>query len=432
MRTVLSGEVNVRYGQVYVESSVWGYAMDECFAGQSNGLCGSGAPGGLFLNTGLFTGKVGFTVELHDQEPPMDDAWEDVVEAPFRPLGPDVVLVEWDGEHCWNLGLEERDYRVRYCAIGMDTACAFDTRPDDGPQVDQYCLQFWPTAPSPDHVIKQTSEIAAHWHDFARELPPPLAEEEGSLTRETECHGYQGASARSWRIDAAEWGCRPPSPRLRQVGGNVLGMVTVDRLMLDEVESVPATTQRAIARWAAHRAYAVAGLAEIDWIKEALHALDHDRELPPPFDDLDRAWDAFFEDERVPHTVVSSLDGSVPYLLRQAMALPAVYAAACGDPLRAALDALYAAACTYGPDHPTLLGEVRLAFPTLGASSAYSLRPPPIPEQAPLTDPVEAATRSGATVADEVPGETPDDGAPGRVPGARKPGSTTDNTTPVD
>ena len=40
------------------------------------------------------------------------------------------------------------------------------------------------------------------------------------------------------------------------------------------------------------------------------------------------------------------------------MALPAVTAAAEPDPLRAALDAVYAAVVTYGEDHPALLAEV--------------------------------------------------------------------------
>ncbi|NEE13723.1 hypothetical protein G3M58_45615 [Streptomyces sp. SID7499] len=40
------------------------------------------------------------------------------------------------------------------------------------------------------------------------------------------------------------------------------------------------------------------------------------------------------------------------------MALPAVTAAADPDPLRAALDAVYAAVVTYGEDHPALLTEV--------------------------------------------------------------------------
>nr|QIY67890.1 hypothetical protein HEP85_42350 [Streptomyces sp. RPA4-2] len=49
-----------------------------------------------------------------------------------------------------------------------------------------------------------------------------------------------------------------------------------------------------------------------------------------------------------------SLRMSQPHL-----ALPAVTGAAEADPLRAALDAVYAAVATYGEDYPALLEEIR-------------------------------------------------------------------------
>ena len=47
----------------------------------------------------------------------------------------------------------------------------------------------------------------------------------------------------------------------------------------------------------------------------------------------------------------------------QAAALPAIFAAADADPLRAAVDALAAAIVTFGNDYPRLLQDVRDAFP---------------------------------------------------------------------
>ncbi|MGH9128851.1 MAG: hypothetical protein ACRDY2_07775 [Acidimicrobiales bacterium] len=54
--------------------------------GRGTGLCRAGqrplraaVPGALFLSTGLHTGQVGFTVELHDERPE---------------VGPDVVVRE--------------------------------------------------------------------------------------------------------------------------------------------------------------------------------------------------------------------------------------------------------------------------------------------------------------------------------------------------
>jgi hypothetical protein len=66
---------------------------------------------------------------------------------------------------------------------------------------------------------------------------------------------------------------------------------------------------------------------------------------------------------RVPHTTVVSLDDRIPDLLQPAMAAPALFAAAEPDPLDAALQALCAAATTFGrDDYPTLLEQVRRTY----------------------------------------------------------------------
>jgi hypothetical protein len=49
----------------------------------------------------------------------------------------------------------------------------------------------------------------------------------------------------------------------------------------------------------------------------------------------------------------------------QAAAVPALFSAEEPDPLRAALDALYAAAVTVGDQYPALFRELRRAFPAL-------------------------------------------------------------------
>ncbi|WP_052407560.1 hypothetical protein [Allokutzneria albata] len=118
--------------------------MDDCFPGQRNGLCGAAAPGFMFLHTG----QVGFTVELHDSAPPVDEAWEDVVEVPYRPQ-PETALAPWGAGTAWDLALAETGYRVRYCGMRMDAG------------QERYLLQFWPVRPAPDQVTRG---------DFA--LPP--------------------------------------------------------------------------------------------------------------------------------------------------------------------------------------------------------------------------------------------------------------------
>ena len=161
MRTLMSEAAWVAYGQIYVQSGEDYPDLAECFAGQSNGLCGAAMPGILFLITGLHTGEVGFTVQLHDAPPPMDDDWQEIVEASFRPIG-EAALVGWGGAGCWPLDLRAASYRVRYCATGMDEARQLDTRMEEDQQADSYLLQFWPAPPEPDRVLKQTSDVAAY------------------------------------------------------------------------------------------------------------------------------------------------------------------------------------------------------------------------------------------------------------------------------
>ncbi|WP_406442359.1 hypothetical protein OHB14_25645 [Streptomyces sp. NBC_01613] len=144
-----------------------------------------------------------------------------------------------------------------------------------------------------------------------------------------------------------------------------MGLVELDRELIDRVEAAGAAGQWIVARWAARRAFAEAGLSDVDWIVPALEALDRGDELPAPFDDEQRAWDRFFADRRIPHTFVDTTDGRPDEFLQQAMAIPALFAAAGTDPLRAALDALFAAAATYGSACPRLFAEARRQFPML-------------------------------------------------------------------
>lgn len=168
------GRLHVHYGQAYVFSgSTRGDTgdMEACFRGQSNGLLGAAQDGMLFLITGLHTGQVGFTLEVAESEPPpIDDSWEECVETGYAPEGDDARLVDWDGRVVCQLRLDGPDYRVRYSARGMDAGREADTVMEDEELVDFYRLSFWPSPAAPDCVIKQTSEIARYWHNWAGRL----------------------------------------------------------------------------------------------------------------------------------------------------------------------------------------------------------------------------------------------------------------------
>ncbi|GAA3494604.1 hypothetical protein GCM10019016_017040 [Streptomyces prasinosporus] len=428
MRRPVEGEVHVHYGQIYVESDPDSFGPDlaEAFAGQSAGLCGAAVPGALWLSTGLHTGHVGFTVEVHDQAPPLDPAWEDVVEVSFRPASAGGALVQWAGEASWDLGLEETDYRVRYCAQGMDEAHRQDTRLDDEPQLDRYLLQFWPAPPAPDRVLKQTSMTAAYGHDHARRQPaPPAPAERAEAERQARLAREQAEEERRLAHERWHWGGQVPSRALREVGGDVRGLLAFDPALVHAVDAAGPEAQRATALLAARRACEAAGLAGLDWIAAGLAALAEGRPLPPPLDDPARAWRALESDPRVPGRTVGravpperppfrppARDGahapmsesvsalritgpaaamakapspSAPSAPRSGeatsytlgvtfgepdpslrmsqphMALPALLGAAEADPLRAALDAVHAAVTTYGEDYRTLLQEIRSA-----------------------------------------------------------------------
>ncbi|WP_171163360.1 hypothetical protein [Streptomyces sp. I05A-00742] len=413
MRRPVQGEVHVHYGQIYVESDPdnFGRDLDEAFAGQCSGLCGAAVPGSLWLTTGLHTGSVEFTVEVHDREPPLDAVWEDVVEASFRPLSDSSALVQWAGEDAWELGLRETDYRVRYCAEGMDEGSRVDTRMDSEPQRDRYLLQFWPAPPAPDRILKQTSEIAAYWHEFARELPPPpTPAERAEAERLARLEQERAEEELRIACERWEWGGRLPSPALRDVEGNVRGLLPYDPDLVHAIDAAGPRIQRAVALLAARRACETAGLAELDWVAAGLAALAEGRPLPPPFDDEDRVWQTLESDPGVPDRIVvravepqlppfeppsgedahPPLPGSEPFLQivgpartwlssgatghttavtigapqaplgisQPHVAVPALLGAAGPDPLRAALDAVYAAVATYGEDYRTVLREV--------------------------------------------------------------------------
>jgi len=170
MTTVFDDTVHVHYSQIYVTSDPEAFidGFEGSRAGQSNGLCGAATPGLLYLVTGLHTGDIPFTVEVHESAPPVPDGWEDVVEASFRPVTEQVELTEWAGEAAWPLPLRTVDYRVRYCVTGMDEGRHQDTVVDGEQAPDRYLLQFWPGPPAPDVIVRQGSESAAYWHGVAR------------------------------------------------------------------------------------------------------------------------------------------------------------------------------------------------------------------------------------------------------------------------
>ncbi|MFI1758834.1 hypothetical protein [Streptomyces sp. NPDC020571] len=352
MRTVYRGELPVAHGRFHVDSrrEPRGPVPPDACAGQTNGLCGAAVPGCLFLCTGVSGGRVALTVEVHGAAPPLDDHWEDVVEASFRPLTASTTVLPCGHGALCEVALPPADHRVRYCGRGLDggAAAASSAAP-----VGQYLLQFWPAPPTADRVVRQTSRGAAHRHRHARALGSPVS----------------GEPSERERAEIRSWGGRLPSRRVREAGDVARGLVPLDRDLLDAVDAACPVTQRGLARWAARRAFTAAGLDGVDWIAPALAALDRGDPLPTPFDEPRRTWDRFFTDDRTALTVPDPPGVGRGAPLCRALALPALRAAADPDPLRAALGALFAAATAHGTDYPSLFAEARRCFPGLGGGA---------------------------------------------------------------
>lgn len=268
MRTVMSGPASVSYAQIYVESTENSSDLEECFAGQRNGLCGAAVAGKLFLITGLHTGDVGFTVEVHDTMPSVEYSAEEVVEASYRPVG-EASLVTWASMGgWWELGLEPGvDYRVRYSGWGMDAGHQAGPPMDGEPLVDRYLLQFWPARPAPDQVVRETSKTAAYWHKFAREQPTPAQFAEMKLERARQAEELRLAEY------AAAWGGALPSERMKGAAF-CRELAVLDRALVDALEQTDPQTLRTIARWAARRACEEAGYGDDERIAGVLDRMD--------------------------------------------------------------------------------------------------------------------------------------------------------------
>lgn len=413
MRRPVAGEVRVHERRIYVESDPESARPDfaKALAYQIGGLCGAAVPGVIVLSTGLYAGDVGFVVEVHDAAPVLDPVWDDVMEVSFRPGSQCTRLVQEDGQASWDLGLARADYRVRYCARGMDEGQELSTRAAGEPQADSYLLQFWPAPPRPDEVIRHTSRMAGNLHGYARAMartPEQLAEAE-RLTRQVfqraaEERAEQAAEGRRLHHVEWEWGGRLPSERLRGAReSNVLGLLRFDSDLVHTLDVVGPEVQRAVALLAARRACEAAGLTDVPWVAQALSDLAEGRPLPPPFDDPDRMREALRFDPRVPDRAVlaaippqrppyvppPSADAgneatvtvrlaAAPYtrgrISQPHYALPAVLAAAKSAPLTAALDAVWHALNTYGEHYPDLLNEIRSVCAERAMSTAAALR----------------------------------------------------------
>ncbi|GIE91614.1 hypothetical protein [Actinoplanes regularis] len=331
-KVLLENPVEVGRGQLYLTSdeSLWPTA-ELAFAGQHNGLCGAAQAGALYLMTGLRHGLVGFTVELHDRKPALDDKWTEVVEVSLTNPFEQMVLSNFEGD-AWIVPLPTGVYRVRYCAAGMQAG--WDLETNDAPTpIDCYLLAVWPAAPADDVIIRQSSAAAAYWHHANGDGP----------------------------ADEASTG------RLAQVETNLGVIRELHAGLISALACCSDDVHRSVARWAALQALSEAGIRDSSALRDVVADLERGVPVSPPFDDEITVMGEparLFGQTPVQPVAGLYTEGRLP--MREWYALVAVSATAIPDSLDAVFYALTQTIIAHGPDHAgDLLEGLYKAFPLL-------------------------------------------------------------------
>jgi hypothetical protein len=280
----------------------------------------------------------------------VDDSWEEIVEVSFRPTREKVHLLGLDDDTPHRLRLPPGDYRVRYSVRGIDEADHSEEAPD------AYLLQFWPGTPAADRILRRTSPRAAYWHRAHRSRPLPPAEqdaEDHSVAGEEQGHLLE------------KYGVIP-NARLQAADAYTTGLTLIDRELVLALSEADDEVLGPVARWAALRALAVAGLTDHHALVPAVTALQTGEPLPAPFDD-EHGWYSVLDDVGA-RTYVPRLpifdDEPGRQEDQQLYALSGLGSFAIEDPLAAAVSVVESAAITFGPDgYPQFLADLRTTFP---------------------------------------------------------------------
>ncbi|GEM_PF-713022 len=303
MRVLLDQSVGVHYGYMAIEPFGAGLTAEllQARGGQRNGLCGATFPGALSFVVGLHTGSVPVRIELHDDAPPPEPDWEDVVEASLTPVEGEPYALTSFG-HAEPLDLPtDRSLRARWSAHGMDES--HRGGPGEGEQpLDRYLLQLWPAPPAADTVVRWGSEAARYWHGVAERTPPPPTPEERARARiaQEASDRARDEAARRARLEREEtdaWGGRPPSDDLRAWGWRARQLAGQDRDLVDAIAGLDPEQQRAVATWAATRACERAGILDRPGLATALADIARGATPAAPWTGFGEAWDALFPAE---------------------------------------------------------------------------------------------------------------------------------------
>ncbi|MDV7355753.1 hypothetical protein R4282_22430 [Rhodococcus oxybenzonivorans] len=309
---------------------------------------------------GITYGPVEVSVEVLDAAPTSTEVeqWEAVEETSIV-ADADIILSTLDGNEAPTVPpIPAGDYRVRVHARGRDVKAGLEV----SEVVEHYLVQLWPnhssSAPA-SRDVRTLRKIDQVW--------PLQPDSQVNVTSLSQDYVYvfdddgnvitvppQSPQAQAVRARLNTYGGKPLTPALEAVFSTryVAGL---DRALIDRVEATDPETQRAFARWCVHRAFEMAGIADIDRLRDVLTAMDTGAPPHPDFIDSFKARIRLDEDPRIIRTIVSGLPASGE-LVQQYQALFTYEVALHPDlgSLRAAIDAFWHAAMTFGMEYEQL------------------------------------------------------------------------------
>lgn len=362
MRT--EGIVNVEYHQFSISGP-----DTETLDAQHEGTLIETGPGFVSALTGITFGPVHVAIETLDSAPSDSDYtdWE-VIEESAIESGENLLLTTAAGSVISSLKpIPAGRYHIRAYARGRDVNAGLEVHEPS----EHYLFHLWPH--EPDKIIelevRQILETDTAWSEEPAKSNQPTSDDidrrivtiigtDGDPVRV----GVYSPEAEADRARRADFGDRPLSTKVESLY-SARYMAGFDRELVERVEQLSETEQRAFAHWCVHRAFDRAGISHIDWVAEGLDAMDKGRSRPPAFEHGMVSLARLTADPRIIRTINTGIPGGAD-VIPQYQALSAFENGTSEElpPFESAMTALQHAAWTYGMDYNELLQSARTDF----------------------------------------------------------------------
>ncbi|MFI8664636.1 hypothetical protein ACIGKR_31945 [Rhodococcus qingshengii] len=356
--------VNVEYHQF----SICGPDTETLDAQHEGALIETG-PGFVSAFTGIRFGPVRVAIETLDTAPDgsSNSVWE-VIEESAIESRESLLLTTAAGSVISPLApIPAGRYHIRAYARGRDINAGLEVHEPS----EHYLFHLWPHEPDNtiDLGVRQILETDTAWSEEPAKSNQPTSDDidrrivtiigpNGDPVRV----GVYSPEAEADRAQRADFGDRPLSTKLESLY-SARYMAGFDRELVERIEQLSETDQRAFARWCVHRAFDRAGISHIDWIAEGLDAMDQGRSRPEAFENGMVSADRLTADPRIIRTINSGVPGGADIIPQyQALSVFENGTAEELPPFEAAMKALQHTAWTYGMDYTELLQSARTDF----------------------------------------------------------------------